>query len=397
MQRVFFGLGLLILAAGANAAPSLREAVESAWAKHPTARTETARREQYGASRDAAAAWLAEPPRVSVMQRTDRWNDNAGAREREVELELPLSLPAIRDARIAVAERESAQYGTATAAGKWRLAGEVREAWWAARLTANDLSLAQRKADEARQLAADVERRFKAGDVARTDWNQAQGAARLAEVGAADAQAKAFRATRAFQSLTGLGTPPDAVEIPAAKPTALDTHVQLAELGRNVDTARARLDEAGANRRDPPVVSMGTVRERNGFGDPSAGSVMLRLTIPFATQARNQPKLAAANADLIEAQAKLQLEAARIAAEIASGEEDLVQARRQVEFAQARAVLARDTHALFDKAYKLGEIDLATRLRAEADRFDAELALSRAELEHGRAISRLNQVLGLLP
>jgi cobalt-zinc-cadmium efflux system outer membrane protein len=45
----------------------------------------------------------------------------------------------------------------------------------------------------------------------------------------------------------------------------------------------------------------------------------------------------------------------------------------------------------------LGELDLPARLRAENDRFDAERALTRSRIEAGRAISRLNQALGILP
>ena len=75
----------------------------------------------------------------------------------------------------------------------------------------------------------------------------------------------------------------------------------------------------------------------------------------------------------------------------------LEQARRIEQLAAERARLAADTQQLLAKAFRLGEIDLPTRLRTENDRFDAELALGRARLEAGRAISRLQQAYGLLP
>lgn len=397
MQRWMLAVGLLAAAWGVHAAPTLKQAIENAWAKQPAALADAARRGQLSASRDAAGSWMAGAPSLALSQRTDRFNRDAGAREIEAELEVALALPGVRQARITVADSVLSQYEASAVAEKLRIAGEVRDAWWEARLAANELTLAQRKVADAAQLAADVERRYKAGDVARTDLNQAQGAARQAEAAAAEAEGKAFRALRIFASMTGLKVLPEAAESQGSLPASIDALPVLISHQRDIDAARARLGETNADRRDPPSLSFGTTRERAAFGEPSEGSINLKLTIPFATQARNRPKLAAANADLIEAEARLQLARAKVESDIAASAEELRQSARQVALAEARAVLARDTHELMSKAYRLGEIDLATRLRAEADRYDAELSLSRARLEQGRAISRFNQATGLLP
>jgi len=397
MQRWMLAVGLLAAAWGAQAAPTLKQAIENAWAKQPAALADAARRGQLSASRDAAGSWIAGAPSLALSQRTDRFNRDAGAREIEAELEVALALPGVRQARIAVADSTLSQYEATAVAEKLRIAGEVRDAWWEARLVANELALAQRKAADAGQLAADVARRYKAGDVARTDLNQALGAARQADSAVAEAEGKAFRALRIFASITGLKELPDEAESQGPLPANIDGLPVMIAQQRDIDAARARLGETTADRRDPPSLSFGTTRERAAFGEPSEGSINLKLTIPFATQARNRPKLAAANADLIEAEARLQLARAKIEGDIAASAEELRQSARQVALAEARAVLSRDTHELMSKAYRLGEIDLATRLRAEADRFDAELSLSRARLEQGRAISRFNQATGLLP
>ena len=67
------------------------------------------------------------------------------------------------------------------------------------------------------------------------------------------------------------------------------------------------------------------------------------------------------------------------------------------QLAAERSRLAADTQALLAKAFALGELDLPARLRAENERFDAELALRRSRVEVGRAISRYNQAVGVLP
>ncbi|MFM9880034.1 MAG: TolC family protein, partial [Burkholderiaceae bacterium] len=72
-------------------------------------------------------------------------------------------------------------------------------------------------------------------------------------------------------------------------------------------------------------------------------------------------------------------------------------ARSALALANERAALSSQAHALIAKSYRLGESDLPTRLRFEADKFDADLALARAIADAQRAVSRLNQAYGLLP
>ena len=392
-------LATMLPSGGGHAAPTLKDAVESAWAKHPIAQSRAARLDEAVAKRELAASWLADAPRVSVSQKTDRWNQNAGAREWEAEIGVSLQMPSVRTARGALAESEATRYDAYAAAEKWRLAGEVREAYWSARLDASDLVLATRKVAEAGALATDVERRFKVGEIARTDWNQALAALKMAESAEADARAKAFRSARAFLGLTALTQLPadDESRPDSGTSIASEQHPQLRELVRDADAARARQHEANATRQDAPEIAFGTVRERAAFGEASAGSVVLRLTLPLPSGARNRSRVASAGAERIEAESRVPQMRLRIEGDIASAAEDLSQATRQWEFAQSRQTLANETHVLLDKAYKLGELDLPARLRAEADRFDAELALARANLHRARSISRINQASGLLP
>ncbi len=392
---IVFGAG--IFHATSYAAPTLKDAVESAWARHPLAQARAARLDLNAAKRELASSWLADAPRISLSQKTDRLNQNNGAREYEAEITVPIQMPAVREARSALAEREATVYEANLAAEKWRLAGEVREVYWQARLAASDLALAERKVADQKALSADVARRLKAGDVARVDSNQAEAAVKLAEILQSEARSKSFRAERAFLSATALPQMPDEREREAKDDRLLERHPQLLELLRSEDAARAQQADANAYRRDPPEISLGTVRERSAFGESSAGSVVMRLTVPLASGSRNRARQAEASAARIEAETRLQQARARIEADIAAAKEDMVQATQQVGFAETRFNLIRDTYQLLDKAWKLGELDLPARLRAEAERFDAELAVSRAGLELARSVSRFNQSSGFLP
>jgi cobalt-zinc-cadmium efflux system outer membrane protein len=394
-MRSFLLFAVLALGLPANA-QTLRDAVEAAWARQPAARAQSARESELAARRDAANALTPEPPSVGIGYRSDQPFQNEGQRELEAEIALPIWLPGQSARRTAVVDAERGQLEGTLAAAKWKVAGEVREAYWEARIAEVERALASRKVGEAAALAADVARRVKAGDLARVDLNQAQGAEQSARVAAAEAGLKAFRARQAFEILTGIATVP-AVEETAGAAPALDDHPQLASRQRAAATARGKLAQAAEDRRDPPEFALGMRRERGAFDQPYDNSLILKFKLPFATDARNRPRIAAANAELIEVQAEYGLERARVAAEIGVARRGFEQAQTIRELAATRFALAADTQRLIARAFTLGEIDLVARLRAENDRFDAELGLNRAEAELARAVSRLNQATGVLP
>ena len=378
-------------------AQSLRDAVEAAWMRQPLAQARPARAEEFAAKRDAAQALFPEPPSLVVGNRDDRLHRDQGAREVSVGIALPLWLPGEQGRQDAIVGAERDQYNAALAAAKLKVAGEVRDAYWQVRLTENELALARRKVEEAGVLAADVERRVRAGDLARVDLNQAQAAERLARAALAEAEIKTYRARQGFDVLTGSSILPGGAESPATQAVSLDEHPLLAPLRRAVATTQARLNLATQSLRNNPELELGLRRERGLFEEPYAHSLEVRFRLPFATDARNKPRIAAANGEMIEAHAAYNLERAKAAAEIEAARRELEQARAIVQLTQARFALSADTQRLLARAFALGELDLISRLRAENERFEAELNFTRAELEAARAVSRLNQVQGLLP
>lgn len=388
---------LLLLSPPLLAAGTLRDAIERAWERQPAAQARPARGDEFIAKQEAARAAFPEPPSLRLGNRNDRLNRNDGAREWEAEIALPLWLPGERDRQSAVVNAERDQYDTGLTAAKLKIAGEVRDAYWQARLADNELALARRKVHEAGVLAADVERRVKAGDLARIDLNQAQAAERLARAALAEAEIKTFRATQGFNVLTGLSALPIGEERPPAQGAVPDEHPLLAPLQRAVATHQAKLNQATQNLRNNPELELGMRRERGTFDEAYANSLQLRLRLPFATDARNKPRIAGANAELIEAHTAYTLERAKVAAEIETARRELEQSRTVSGLTEARFTLTADTQQLLAKAFALGEFDLVTRLRAENERFEAELQFTRAKLEAARAVSRLNQALGVLP
>lgn len=376
---------------------SFEHAVEAALSRSPAGRAYEARQTEQRARKSAATSLTPEPPSVALLHRSDRLDGDRGAREDEAELAVPLWMPGTRAAASAVAEAEAQAFEAGFQLNRLKIAAEVREAAWALRLADNDLRAAARRVTEAQTLAADVQRRLKAGDLARTDANQAQGAVQQAHAQQADAEAQRLRAQRSYTALTGLAQAPlDAEPVPSSLP-AVDAHPQWMNALRAIDAARARLEQVTRDKRDAPELSLTLTRERGDMNERYVTTTGIGVRVPFGTDARNQPRITAANADLIELQASANLERDRMQAEIDAARSELEQAHKVEQLQAERARLAADTQQLLAKAFRLGDIDLPTRLRAENERFDAELAFSRARLETGHTASRLLQAHGLLP
>ena len=193
MKRIAFVLGMALalpLAASepakvTAAAPprselTLSQAFDLAWQRQPAAQALPGRQAQSRAESELAAAWTPSAPKVTLGTLTDRYNDRAGWREWEAELAVPLWLPGQRDAQQALAQSQQALVGLQAGAQRLELAGMLRDAWWRLAAAANASALAQGRLDWANALLVDVDRRWRAGELPRTDANVARAEAQVA-------------------------------------------------------------------------------------------------------------------------------------------------------------------------------------------------------------------------
>lgn len=375
-------------------AETLHEALESAWNRQPAQRAQTARLSELEAKRQATTNLTPQPTSISLGQRTDQIGSNVGQRQTDIEFSAPLWLPGQRDSQRALVEAETGRFSATQIYTKWRLAGEVRDLWWTTRLAQSEKDLANQRVASAQKLLSDVERRVKAGDLARVDANRVNVELQTANIALKEAQAKAFRALQQFSALTGLTSLPQETE--TAGQQVPENHPQKLA-AQSLVLAQKRLNLIRSTPRDAPELSLGVTHQKDIANDPYNNSVSLKFKIPFASDAINQQRLAFVQAEQAEAEAEQSLENARIEAEISSANFELEQAKATTTIAESRFNTALDTQQLLDRSFNLGESDLPTRLLAEAARFEAERNLIKARLETGRAISKVNQALGVLP
>lgn len=382
---------------------NLRQVFDAAWSRQPEALALQARRDAARAQQGAAQAWTPEPAALEVSNLTDRLGKNQGAREMEVGIAVPLWLPGERGRSVALAEAEGAAIESRATAAQLRVAAAVRDAWWQWQRARIEVGTARDQLDNTRLIAADVTRRAKAGDLARADQHQADGAVASAEAGLAQAEAGLAAARQHLRALAG-ATPATsgasdalAEPDPGAAAIELEAHAALQELKDRATVAERTVALTATQSRANPELTLSTTRDRGARGESSQQTVTLAIRIPFGAGPRFDARSANARAEATEVQAQLGLERERLTAEREAARVRVEASRAQLAATERRAQLARESRGFFDKSFRAGETDLPTRLRIEAEAAEADRQAARTRIELSAAISAWRQALGLLP
>ncbi len=382
----------------ANAVPNLSQALDAAWAQDANARTAQSKLAEITAKQNAGSSWIAGSPNVTLGHRSDRLNQNGGLREYEAQIDVPLSIGTARSATQRQLDAQVQYLQQTTQLAKFKIAGLLRTLAADYALAQIEHTLAERKIAESELLYKDIERRLRAGDVARLDALQAQANTAQAKGQASAALGQKQRLQAQWQSTTGLPVVAQLTDDIATNIQApLDQHPTLLAAQSQLHLAQTRLQLAEADRRDPMELGIGLVRGRSAFGNAAESNMRISLRIPLGNDNRNMPRITGARAELDLAQAELDAAQRNVNLEINNARSFLVSNQQLLSSAQQRAQFAMQAYNLIAQAYRLGERDLQARLRADSEKNDAELAAMRAQLEQRRAAANLQQALGLFP
>ncbi len=377
---------------------TLREVFEAAWERQPDARAAVARRQAAEAGRAVAQRLTAEPGALELQAKTDR--GGAGGREYGAAVAFPLWLPGERSRTSSLADAQLEAVELRIRAAQLNVAGAVREAWWALQRADVEVAAAEERLKSAQQLAADVARRTRAGDLARADQHQAGSAVAQAESAVAEAASARASAQGAMRAIALAAPPSGAPAISEPMPPATDAvgqHPAVAEALSRALVARRTMELTATQRRANPELTLGAARETGGAGEASVQSLIVGIRIPIGGGPRHDARVAGAQAEALEAEASAEVARSRVTAEVASARARLQALQVQFQAAERRARLAAETRGFYDKSFRLGESDLPTRLRVELEAAEAQRALAKSRIEAAAAVSQLRQAMGLLP
>ena len=382
---------------------TLRAALDAAWQRAVAARESDGQRRRAEADRTAAASLWAAAPSLEVSHRNDRLQRNAGRRETEIGVAIPLWLPGQRAARSSTADTAAALAGAAEQVARLQLAGELREAAWQLAALQAEAGQADSQAQALVQLEGDVERRVRAGDLARADALAARAEQLAASALQFDVRQRLQAARARWTLLTGLAAAPDLAATasvdaaPDSVPGAAAPHPEQQLASLSVELARKRVDQLRLSRRDAPELTVGLRQDVPGRAEAPQGSLVVGLRLPFGTDDRNRPLEAAALAELDVAQAHAQRLRERLASDMATARDAQRSTQAQLEAETARARLLRERASLIEKSFRAGETPLPDLLRALAAAAQADSAAARQTAALGLARAHLQQTLGLLP
>ncbi|CAG1012704.1 hypothetical protein BURC_00237 [Burkholderiaceae bacterium] len=378
---------------------TLRSALDAAWQRAVAARESDGQRRRAEADRAVAASLWAAPPSLELSHRNDRLHGSAGRRETEVAVAVPLWLPGQRTARAGAAEAAAAQAQAAEQVARLRLAGELRESAWQVAALLAEATEVDTQAHALKQLAEDVERRVRAGDLARADALAAQAEHLAASALQADVHQRLQAARARWSLLTGLTAAPDLTATAAvdSTPHAATAHPEMQFAIQSTDLAQKRVELMHRSRRDAPELAVGLRQDVPGRSEASQGSLVVGLRLPFGTDDRNRPLEAAALAELDVARTHEQRLRERLDSDIAAAREAQRSAEAQLEAETTRARLLRERATLIDKSFRAGDTPLPDLLRAMAAAAQADSAAARQTAALGLARARLQQALGRLP
>ncbi|MDP4077273.1 TolC family protein [Acidovorax sp. A1169] len=377
---------------------TLKALFDRAWERQPEAQSAALRRESAQAARNGASSWTAEPAALELSTKTDRPGSNQGNREVEVGVALPLWLPGERTRKAALGDAEIKAVESRRLAAQLQLAASVREAWWTLQRAQVEMGLAQDRLQNAQRLAADVARRFQAGDMSRADQTQANGAVAQAEAAVAEATGARDVAQAGLAVWGGSVELADGAEPEAVPGAGLPAdHPAVADWRDQAEVARRAADLAAVQTRANPELTVAATRGREQSGERYLQSFTVGVRVPLGGGDRARAKEAAARADALDAEVRARVEQDRLAADVAAASARVKAAQAQREAMARHAALARDTRGFIDKAFRLGEADWPTRLRVELEAVQAERQLARARIDAAAAVSTLRQAMGLLP
>ena len=382
------------------AAPSLHDAVATAWARLPERQNLAAQGASAAARHAAGGAFFPNAPYATGAYFNDKvLGSNYNYLTTQAELGTPIWLPGQGRATQATAQADGVAVQAAAEAVHLALAAQVLDLAVQGTLAANARDVAARRLATAQSLAANLARQFRVGESAQSDALAASADAANAAMTFSNAEAQLGAAQAALQAVVGSTAVPR-LDAPGPAPAAASdpaaAHPRIIAAARAIEAAQAAARLVLIENRDSPEVGLQGINEKQpGSKWDTRFGVTFRF--PFATETRNAPRRAAAEQAITQATVQLAMAQREVLSGIQQARAVLAGAERSGAASVRAAAELERRRGQIERAWRVGEMPLIEVVRANALAYDAEYARDRARTDLAAARLRLRLAEGTLP
>lgn len=380
-----------------NPALNLSGVLEQALAKNPQQNQLKAEAYAVEARQSMAQSLLPNAPAISVFHQNDILGSGRNERDFQAFVELPIWMPGQRLNRTKVAELSFKDLESNQQAVKLKVAGLLRDAVWDVTMNGKQVSLAQARIKMADALVADVEKKFKAGELAKTDLMLVQNDKLSAERQLVMAEAELMHARHRYTLLTGLQEMPAQIEESLSNREDFEqSPIWLAALSK-VSLAESQRDLVSAERRENPSVVINARTSQGAFDTQYNQSMGVTVRIPLDHPGRAAPMQIQAEQQIGAAMTDRETLRLAMMADLHEAEHNLKTTQAELTLASQQLTIAREHARLAHKAFSLGETDVTSLLRIQNQTFEVENAVAIRQTQYQWNIARYNQAVGVLP
>ncbi len=376
---------------------SLKQVLDKTLQRNPQQYSLQSREASVRARQIGANSLLPGAPAVAIIHQNDTLGSGRGERDWQAELELPVWLSEQRQRRQKVADASKSNLASSRASLQLQVAGAVRDALWDIAMNENSAQLAAQRLTSTKALAHDVERRYQAGELAKTDSMLAQQETLLAERGLVLAQAELMHARHRYSVLTGLHEIPAQFNEELSQISDYSQSALWLEYESKVALAQDERDLSQVERRENPQMLFNARSQRGAFDNAYNDSVGLKVRIPLDSEVRSAPILAAAEVALGNAMTERETVRLELDTMLHEAEHNLEVSRAELDLSKQQNAIAQESLRLARKAFQLGETDLVSLLRVQTQTQEAERAFRTRQIQVEWDIARYNQAVGVLP
>lgn len=388
--------GIAVVAAIPAQATSLTSAFEAACDRTPEIQMLAARRAEVGARTSAAGALLPGGPWATVTHRSDALTHDRGTREYDAEFTVPVWLRGERGASLTAALSGRERLEAEIAAKRLEVAKRLRDAYWMVAEAREKVAIAERRRATAATLSDDIRKQGQSGQSELMEIKLASADVRDAEAALAGRRTELKQAVIAFGVLSGV-QPPAAFHERDSGKAEPNEHPRVVLRRRAAEKAAADRELVNVQDRDRPEFGAFVSNARDTSAEPNVTSLGVRLKVPFAYDAINEPKRAAAAAEVVGAREEAALAEREVAGDVAQSRARLEGARQQLTALDARYADLSSVVQISQQGQRSGQIALAELIRARLQLYEADLSRAVGRVAVERARSDLNQALGLEP